>query len=411
MQDGHTSNDNFGNNYVASSEQEYLMLISRHPELLDKTIVKPEYFYNKRNRIIFKTLYEEYKKHKSYISEYLIQYSGFDSQYFATLLIDGEMYDSSKETKFKELEKNLIQIYKSNESKTIVKQYNGDFNNLKQKIIELDNINYNENEYVKAKDILETLNNSNKKVELGYPKLDYNLNLSQHDLLIIAGGTGTGKTAFALNLLDNLSHKYPCIYFNMEMSKNVLYKRLLSINTSIDITKLNKINELEDKEKNLLREAMRDIESRKIMLVNKSMNIEEIKREIANINTDNHIIVFADHIGLINSKGNSLYEKMTNIAKELRAISLNYNCTVIGLCQLSRDSQRNNDKSPALQDLRDSGEIEQSARKVLLLYNPNQQDFNSKDMQLIIAKNDDGIKTVIEFKFDKKMQLFTEKYY
>jgi replicative DNA helicase len=138
------------------------------------------------------------------------------------------------------------------------------------------------------------------------------------------------------------------------------------------------------------------------------MDIKEIKRTIAGIKSKKHIVAFVDHIGLVKTSGNSLYEKMTNVAKELRSISLNYDCTLIGLCQLSRESQRTN-AEPKLQDLRDSGEIEQSARKVIMLHNvsKNPQD-RYQNINVIIAKNDDGNKITKKFKVDKYIQRFEE---
>ena len=101
---------------------------------------------------------------------------------------------------------------------------------------------------------------------------------------------------------------------------------------------------------------------------------------------------------------------MTNIAKRIRGICLDYNCTVFGLCQLSRESQKE-EREPKLQDLRDSGEIEQSARKVILLYNKDCKNQNEiKNVDILIAKNDDGNRIVKNFRFDTKKQKFTEVY-
>ena len=228
--------------------------------------------------------------------------------------------------------------------------------------------------------------------------------------MILAGGTGTGKTAFALNLLNNLSDKYQCVYFNMEMSKSVLYKRLVSLKTEITLQELNDFNELSKENKIKTKEAMEDLERKNIILINKSLNTSQIKNIISQVKTKKHIIVFLDHIGLIKSKGNSLYEKMTNVAKELREISLDNNCTVIGLCQLSREAQKQ-DTLPKLQDLRDSGEIEQSARKVLMIHNKSEDKLKRvQDMEIIIAKNDDGNKIVKDFEFDRYTQKFTEPF-
>lgn len=218
-----------------------------------------------------------------------------------------------------------------------------------------------------------------------------------------------GKTAFALNLLMNLSKDYQCIYFNQEMGENILHRRLTAITTGIDIRKLRNINNLEVEEINKLNFALDEIDNRKIILVNKAITMKEIETRISNIKTDRHIIAFIDHIGLIKGSGRSLYEKMTEIAKELRRISINYDCTIIGLCQLSREAQKEN-KIPTLQDLRDSGEIEQSARKVIFLYNENPNENQIQDMQIIIGKNDDGDKKIKAFKFDKYRQKFEEVY-
>ena len=207
----------------------------------------------------------------------------------------------------------------------------------------INNINYNEIEYITAQDMFNELNKSNKKVNTGYPILDNNLNISEHDLVILAGATGGGKTTFALNLLNNMSKNYQCYYFNMEMGKNILYKRLVAMQTGIELKYLNNFDNLTLEQKQKVKDALYEIEKRKIILLNKSQNIADVKKQIANIRNDKHTIVFLDHIGLIKSGGNSLYEKMTNIAKELRSISLDYNCTIIGLCQLSRSSQKNNE--------------------------------------------------------------------
>ena len=118
--------------------------------------------------------------------------------------------------------------------------------------------------------------------------------------------------------------------------------------------------------------------------------------------------MFLDHIGLVKASGNSLYEKMTNVAKDLRTICLDCNCTIIGLCQLSRGSQKNNEM-PKLQDLRDSGEIEQSARKVVLLYDEEKDSTNENhNMKMIIAKNDDGNRVIKDFVFERYTQRFKE---
>lgn len=389
-------------------EYEYLSLISNFPSLLERNILQPDYFIG-ADKVMFSIMIDEYKKHKEFIPELLTAHKNFDVVYYYELLTNN-LWFSSKEIKFEELQKGIIEKYKNRKYKEIINSYDG--NNYQENLKQLEclnDINYQENSYITAEDVILTLKDKKQQVLLGYPRLDSNLNLSQNDLLILAGGTGGGKTAFALNLLYNLSRDYQCIYFNMEMSKNILYKRLIALSTNTTMMELNDVNGLDNPSKELIVQLSKEIEQRKIILVNNSVNVADIKKNILNIKTNRHIIVFLDHIGLIKSSGNSLYEKMTNVAKALRGICLDCNCTVIGLSQLSRMSQVNNDE-PKLQDLRDSGEVEQSARKVLMLHDKNKGEKTRKhDVNVIIAKNDDGNTTTQEFTFDRHIQKFKEK--
>lgn len=387
-------------------EEEFMPLVCTYPEFLDNTIIKPEYLIGKY-RTLFIVLKEDRKIHKEFVIVNLMQNKNFDINLF-TEQISNNVFFANKETKFIELEKSIIERYKDEQTKTVLNKYNN-FKEIFEHLKEIDDINYNENQIITAQDMYDVLKQNNKQIEIGYPNLDRSLNLSEKDLLILAGGTGTGKTAFALNILDNLSNKYQCIYFNMEMSKNILYKRLIAIKSQITLKELNNINNLPLTYKTIVKEKMNEIEKNHIILVNKSMGCSEIKKTIINTKTNKHIVAIIDHIGLINGKGNSLYEKMTNTAKELRKISLDLDCTVIGLCQVSRESQKN-ETMPKLQDLRDSGEIEQSARKVLMLYNDTEnKEDRLQNIKIIIAKNDDGNKLIKDFTFDRLTQIYEEK--
>lgn len=390
------------------AEFEYLALIVNYNEFLDKTILKKEYFEGK-NRIMFDILITEFKKNKSLVISELVKNKNFDSNYFMELL-NGNIYNSSKELKFKLFEKQIIENFKDREIKKLINLYSGDSEKFFKEIENIKKLNVEENEYIIAEDVAKTLEEECSQVKLGFGDLDKSLYISENDFVILAGGTGTGKTTFALNLLSNLSKEYQCVYFNMEMSKKTLYKRLCSIETGIDIAKFNDMRSFTPNELSFLYSKLDQIEERKIILINNSQSIDAIEKTISRIQSDKKIVVILDHIGLINSQGSSLYERMTNVAKKIRGICLDYNCTIFGLCQLSRESQKE-ERPPKLQDLRDSGEIEQSARKVILLHN---KDFKKqvfvKDVDIYIAKNDDGSCLVKNFKFDTKKQKFLEVY-
>ena len=385
-------------------EYELLALIINYPELLERNILKKEYFFG-QDQILFNAILTEYKKHKVLLVENLSKYSGFNLEYYFQLQTDN-LWNTNKEIKFEELQKGIIDKYKRRRFKEITDAYSGNYEKTIQDLERLLEINYQENSYINSEDVINSLFNEKRQLKLGYEEFDKDLNLSQNDLLIIGAGSGTGKTAFALNLLLKLCENYQCIYFNMEMSKDILYKRLIAIKTGISLKDLNNAKKLSSNDLRKISVASSDLEN--IILINGSVNTPIVKKNILNIKTDKHIVVFLDHIGLIKASGNSLYEKMTNVAKDLRTICLDCNCTIIGLCQLSRESQKNNE-IPKLQDLRDSGEIEQSARKVVLLYDEEKDSTNENhNMKMIIAKNDDGNRVIKDFVFERYTQRFKE---
>ena len=385
-------------------EYELLALIINYPELLERNILKKEYFYG-QDQILFNAILTEYKEHKVLLVENLSKYSGFNLEYYFQLQTDN-LWNTNKEIKFEELQKGIIDKYKRRRFKEITDTYSGNYEKTIQDLEKLLEINYQENSYINSEDVINSLFNEKRQLKLGYEEFDKDLNLSQNDLLIIGAGSGTGKTAFALNLLLKLCEDYQCIYFNMEMSKDILYKRLIAIKTGISLKDLNNAKKLSSNDLRKISVASSDLEN--IILINGSVNTPIVKKNILNIKTDKHIVVFLDHIGLIKASGNSLYEKMTNVAKDLRTICLDCNCTIIGLCQLSRESQKNNE-IPKLQDLRDSGEIEQSARKVVLLYDEEKDSTNENhNMKMIIAKNDDGNRVIKGFVFERYTQRFKE---
>lgn len=234
-----------------------------------------------------------------------------------------------------------------------------------------------------------------------FPKLSSKLDLYQRDFMVLAGSTGSGKTAFAINLLIDLSHRYPCLYFNMEMSEKKLYQRMIAAYSGIPIKYMRDFGSMGKGQVQAIENAAAAIGNGKIELISESCSIQKIMNLVASFNAKGHFIVFIDHIGLISSPERNSYERMNTISKGLRRISLDFDCTVIGLCQVNRRADEA--ETPSLSLLRDSGEIEQSARKVIFVWNRNGQDM------VVIEKNDSGAKARIDMEFDRNILRFKEK--
>lgn len=251
-------------------------------------------------------------------------------------------------------------------------------------------------ENITEEDLKKCLNSDNKAIKgLGLPRLEACLKMKEHDFMVIsASGTGGGKTALALNLLSELSKHYQCVYFNMEMAEEDIYERLVSIQSGETMDTLERYKYITDKKiKNRIDEAMKEIGERKrIDIHTGAKSLEAIKATINRMDSEKHTIVFIDHIGMIRGfSRSSLYEKTTEIAKTLRAMALNHNITMIALSQVSRqqnqqgNTRNRENEAPTLSRLKESGEIENSARQVIFIY------FKTEDNYFIrIAKNTRG---------------------
>lgn len=270
-------------------------------------------------------------------------------------------------------------------------------------------------ENLTLEDLKACLNNENNNIKgLGFPKLEAFLKMKEHDFMVIsASGTGGGKTALALNMLSELSKHYQCIYFNMEMGEEDIKQRLISIESGVPMQTLEQYRYITDTDlKSRIDNGIDEIvNNKRITLLTGAKSLEAIKGVINRLDTEEHVIVFVDHIGMIRGfSRSSLYEKTTEIAKSLRALALNHNVTMIALSQVSRGQPQQGQKAqfneaPTLSRLKESGEIENSARQVVFIYNKCEDDY-----YLRIAKNTRGSVDVdIPIEFTKKIMTIREK--
>ena len=197
----------------------------------------------------------------------------------------------------------------------------------------------------------------------------------------------------------------------MEMSKSTIYKRIIAINSGIPVYDID--SPKSENQKNIIQKSIKEIVSKKNIVEHKASYLHEIKGVLGKHKDDKkHTIIFLDHIGLIKSFGKkSLYEQTTDVAKSLRQFCLDYDCTIIAACQLNRASY--NSEELSLSMLKDSGELENSSSKVILLYRNKTQSGGlpkfTEDMVLEIVKNRDGRLGKIPFEYDKTKQIFKEK--
>ena len=293
-------------------------------------------------------------------------------------LVNGNTFE--KLASIKEMERIIIQAHKEEllkEAYTKLKNGECDINKYAETVKQINQLGTVKQENITEEDLKKCLNSDNKTIKgLGLPRLEACLKMKEHDFMVIsASGTGGGKTALALNMLSELSKHYQCVYFNMEMAEEDIKERLVSIESDVPMETLERYKYITDKElKNKIDEAMKEIgEHKRIDIHTGAKSLEAIKATINRMDPEEHIIVFIDHIGMIRGfSRSSLYEKTTEIAKTLRAMALNHNITMIALSQVSRqqnqqgNTRNRENEAPTLSRLKESGEIENSARQVIL---------------------------------------------
>lgn len=268
---------------------------------------------------------------------------------------------------------------------------------------------------------LDDLHKDKKKIRgipTGYRDIDETLaGLQRSDLFILAARPSMGKTAFVLNLAHNVAvdAKEPVLVFSLEMSKEQLVDRLLSMQSGVDAWALRTGN-LTDQDFEKLADAMGVLGEAPIYIDDTpGITVSDLRtkaRREAHLRPPGLIIV--DYLQLMSGgsrfagEGNRVQE-ISEISRGLKGIARELNVPLIALSQLSRSVENRSPQIPQLADLRESGSIEQDADIVAFIYredyyNPETERKNITD--ILIKKHRNGALRNVELYFDKDKQRF-----
>ncbi len=217
-------------------------------------------------------------------------------------------------------------------------------------------------------------------METGYPLLDKKLGgLKKGDLIIVAARPGVGKTALILNFAYNMALKGKRIgIFSMEMSKEQLALRFLSMATSIPSDRLDQGNFTREEIQRLTR-RYEEMANLPIFIDDSSvLNIRALRNRARRMFAQYHLdIVFVDYLqlmeGLKPGEGGRVQE-VTEISRGLKQIARELEVPVVACSQLSRQVEHRSVHRPILSDLRESGSLEQDADVVILMYREDYYD-------------------------------------
>ena len=228
-------------------------------------------------------------------------------------------------------------------------------------------------EYIEYADNPEKLNES--KVFSGYEGIDKMLTwFKAGELIILAARPSMGKTAFALNVLNNVALKQQktVVFISLEMSSESIVDRILSEVAGVPMYKLNGSEQMNEEDFSKIWEANSTLWVAKIFIDDRgALTVPELKSKLRKLKIEKGWldIVIIDYLQLMHgtSYAGNRVQEISDISRSLKELARELEVPIMALSQLSRAVEQRVDKKPQLSDLRESGAIEQDADAVLML--------------------------------------------
>ncbi|WP_223805839.1 replicative DNA helicase [Ornithinibacillus gellani] len=239
----------------------------------------------------------------------------------------------------------------------------------------------------------------------------------RNDLIIVAARPSVGKTAFALNVAQNVAVNTDenVAIFSLEMGAEQLVQRMLCAEGNIDAQRLRN-GQLIAEDWGKLTMAMGSLSNAGIFIDDTpGIRVSEIRSKCRRLKQEHGLgMILIDYLqliqGSVNSKENRQQE-VSEISRSLKGLARELNVPLIALSQLSRGVEQRQDKRPMMSDLRESGSIEQDADIVGFLYRDDYYDQESEKqniIEIIISKQRNGPVGTVELAFVKEYNKFVD---
>jgi len=270
-------------------------------------------------------------------------------------------------------------------------------------------------------DRLDDLHKDKQKIRgipSGFKDIDEKLaGFQRSDLVILAARPSMGKTALALNFAHNVAVQanQPVLIFSLEMSKEQLVDRLLSMESGVDAWALRTGN-LTDADFEKIGQAMGTLSEAQIYIDDTpGITISDLRTKARREAHQRPLgLIIVDYLQLMSGgsrfggEGNRVQE-ISEISRGLKGVARELNVPVLALSQLSRSVESRSPQIPQLADLRESGSIEQDADVVAFIYREeyyNPETDRKKLTDIFIKKHRNGPTGAVELYFDNEKQRF-----
>jgi replicative DNA helicase len=315
-----------------------------------------------------------------------------------TIASDGYNREDEVDALLGEAEKNIMEVAQRKNA--------GAFHNIKDVL-------------VRTYDNIETLQNRVGDVTgipTGFSDLDHmTAGFQRNDLIIVAARPSVGKTAFALNIAQNVAAKTDenVAIFSLEMGAEQLVMRMLCAEGNINAQNL-RTGSLTDEDWRKLTMAMGSLSNSGIYIDDTpGIRVGEIRSKCRKLKQEHGLgMILIDYLQLIQGDGRSgenRQQEVSEISRALKGLARELEVPVIALSQLSRGVEQRQDKRPMMSDIRESGSIEQDADIVAFLYRDDYYDKESENkniIEIIIAKQRNGPVGTVSLAFVKEYNKF-----
>ena len=412
------------------------------------SIVKAEDFYSDNHRVIYEALVSIVGKNQRadyvLLSEELKKSQKLEAVggilYLTNLTTDivdaYNVEDHAKIVRDKAHLRKLIHVANAVESMAYREEEETEdiVNRAEQMVLDVSGTTKGESSFSAMRDVVyETIDRINELqrhkgiltgVSTGFKDLD-NLTsgLQKSDLILVAARPSMGKTAFTLNIAQNVAMKSKknVAFFSLEMSKTQLVARVLAAVAGINSGRIRN-GQLSQEDWGKAINALNDLAEAPLYIDDTSgLTPQLMKKKLRRLIQEHgeRGLVVVDYIQLMENGGKKMadnrQQEVSAISRQLKIMAREFNVPLIALSQLSRGVESRADKTPMLSDLRESGSLEQDADIVAFLNRENYQDTEDTsdgvETQVIIRKHRNGELGIVKLWFEGAYTRFRDLAY
>lgn len=250
-------------------------------------------------------------------------------------------------------------------------------------------------------------NTEKNLIKTGFYKLDDCLGgLEGGDVTVVAARPGVGKSAFVTQIIGQMAKAGSRIgYFNLEMNESQVYERFVARLAELSLTRVRRAKSFLGGEKEAFDKANEEMYGYDVVISTGSKTVGEIRAESRHQQFE---VIVIDYLQLIKAdrRFSNRAAEVGDISKAIKALAMELHIPIVLLSQLNRVSELRDTKEPTMSELRESGDIEQDASNIILLWNLSE---NRKYKGLKVEKQRQGENMKEGLKFDGEHMRFEER--